>query len=125
MRLRHQWKLTKSYHAAFRVHKLALVGILTTVFQSGCAKGASLDITATALAKTADECLADVRDREMTFEKSPSCSSLRTIAAQHTKAGGFREDNPCKYALLEEQAGAKAWMALAMSEAGHPKLRIW
>jgi hypothetical protein len=125
MRLRHRWEFTKNYQAAIRAHNLALVGILTAVFQAGCANAASLDITATALAKTAQECLTDVRDREMKFEKSPSCSSLSTIAAQHTKAGGFREDNPCKYALLEEQAGAKAWMALAMSEAGHARLRIW
>ena len=125
MRFRHQGKFTKGYHAALRAYNLAVVGILTTVFQTGCASGTSLDITATALAKTADECLADVRDRAMKYDKSPSCFSLKTIAAQHTKAGGFREDTPCKYTLLEEQAGAKAWMALAMSEAGHARLRIW
>jgi len=125
MRLRHQGKFTKDYQAAIWIYNLALVGILTAVLQAGCANAASLDITATALAKTANECLTDVRDRAMKYDKSPSCFSLKTIAAQHTKAGGFREDNPCKYTLLEEQAGAKAWMALAMSEAGHARLRIW
>ena len=104
---------------------LALIGMLSTVLQSACFGDASLDIKVTALAKTADECLADVRQREMTFEKSPSCSSLGTLATQYTNAGGFRGDTPCQYALVAEQARGTAWMALAMSESGNRRLRVW
>lgn len=104
---------------------LALVAILIMVLQSACSSDTSLDIKAVALAKTADECLADVRDREMTFSKSASCSSLSRLAREYKEAGGFRGNTPCRQALVAEQARGTAWMALAMSESGNRRLGIW
>lgn len=84
-----------------------------------------LELTAKALAKAADECLLDVRDRKLTYEKSSSCSSLRTLSMQHTEAGGFRSDTPAKHALVAAEAHATAWAARAVSASGNPAISIW
>lgn len=95
---------------------------------AGCKPGASevrLDETARALAKAADDCLLDVRDRKLKYDKSPHCNSLRTLYLQHLDAGGFRLETPPKYALIAAQAQATAWSARAMSEAGNVPVTIW
>ena len=48
----------------------------------GCQPDASqarLKDTATALAKAADACLLDVRDKKLKYDKSPQCDSLRSL----------------------------------------------
>ena len=61
----------------------------------GCKPDANqvrLKDTATALAKAADACLLDVRDKKLKYDKSPQCDSLRSLYLQHLDAGGFRPD---------------------------------
>jgi hypothetical protein len=91
----------------------------------GCTDNMRLELSATALSKAADECLYDVRDRRMKYEKSPNCVSLGTLATQYIEAGGFRPETPSKYELIAEKARRVAWVALATSESGNRPLRIW
>ena len=104
----------------------SIVVAAATVFSvTGCADNARLELSANALSKAADECLLDVRDRRMKYEKSPNCASLSTLSLQYIEAGGFRTETPAKYALIAEKARATAWIALATSESGNRLLRIW
>ena len=80
---------------------------------------------ATALAKAADACLLDVRDKKLKYDKSPQCDSLRSFYLQHLGAGGFRPETPAQYALIAAEAKATAWSARAISEAGNVPVVIW
>ena len=94
----------------------------------GCQPDASqarLKDTATALAKAADACLLDVRDKKLKYDKSPQCDSLRSLYLQHLDAGGFRPETPAQYALIAAEAKATAWSARAISEAGNVPVVIW
>lgn len=104
---------------------LVPVSALVVVSLSGCADHARLEMSARTLSKSAEECLLDVRDRKMKYEKSPSCTSLGALSMQYIEAGGFTADTPAKYELIAAQARATAWVALAISESGNPLLRIW
>jgi hypothetical protein len=92
----------------------------------GCTSDVRLKTTAEALAKGAEECLYDVRDRQLTYEKSPNCSALGALADQYIAAGGFRDDHykNRSHAFIAESARMTAWMARATSGAGRP-LSIW
>jgi hypothetical protein len=95
---------------------------------AGCGDGfdhARLEATASALAKASDECLIDVRDRKMKYDKSSVCNSLRPLYLKYMDAGGFRPQTPSQYALIAAQAQATAWNARAVSEAGNVPLTIW
>ena len=95
---------------------------------AGCKPSANeawLADTAKALAKAADECLIDVRDRKLKYDKAPNCMSLRPLYINHMEAGGFRPETPAQYALTAAQAQATAWSARAMSEAGNLPVTIW
>jgi len=81
--------------------------------------------TAKALAKAADECLLDVRDRKLKYDKAPNCVDLRPLYVRHMEAGGFRPETPPQYALIAARAQATAWSARAMSEAGNVPVTIW
>ena len=94
----------------------------------GCKPDANqvrLKDTATALAKAADACLLDVRDKKLKYDKSPQCDSLRSFYLQHLGAGGFRPETPAQYALIAAEAKATAWSARAISEAGNVPVVIW
>ena len=94
----------------------------------GCQPDASqarLKDTATALAKAADACLLDVRDKKLKYDNSPQCDSLRSLYLQHLDAGGFRPETPAQYALIAAEAKATAWSARAISEAGNVPVVIW
>ena len=104
---------------------LVFLSALMAAPLSGCADHTRLELSAKALSKAADECLLEVRDRKMKYDKSPSCTSLGTLSMQYIEAGGFKTNTPAKYELIAVQARETAWMALALSESGKPSLRIW
>lgn len=93
---------------------------------SACSPGDSqLDTIALQLRDVANRCLTDVRDRGMKYEASATCRSMGRIAQQYVDAGGLKDSAPCRSDRIAEGARAKAWMALAVSKTGDPKLSIW
>ena len=104
---------------------LALVGFAVLF---GCQSGGSderLQLTVKALSKTSEECLLDVRDRQLKYETSRNCLMLSVLADQYIEAGGFRADTPAKYNLIAAEARATAWAAQAVSVSGAAALKIW
>lgn len=91
---------------------------------TSCGGTAGLRSAAEALSSAADECLLDVRDRRLTFERSPNCSSLSPLATTYINAGGFRHE-PADIALVAERARRTAWTARAVSLAGGTMLSFW
>ena len=110
------------------VSKKCLFALALLATLAGCKPGADrarLEQTAKALAKTADGCLLDVRDRKLKYVKAPNCNALRPLYLQHLDAGGFRPETPAQYALIAAEAKATAWSARAISEAGNVPVVIW
>jgi hypothetical protein len=99
--------------------------VLAGLLVVGCEKHVRLKTTAQALARGADECLSDVRDRRLTYETSRNCAALGALAMQYIEAGGFHDQNPSEHALIAERARTTAWTARATSLAGGRPLSIW
>ena len=80
---------------------------------------------AKAMTTAADNCLYDVRDHNISFSRSASCSSLDALADQYLKDTTSDDlENPDFQA-----ARLSAWMALAISNGTFrnepPVIRIW
>jgi hypothetical protein len=69
--------------------------------------------------------LKDVRDRSVKYENSENCRSLSKIAQHYIAAGGLKDSAPSRADRIVESARARAWMALAISKTGDPRLTIW
>lgn len=97
----------------------------TAVLLMGC-RQANFELRAAAdgLSRTADECLYDVRDRNLTWERSSNCASLSALASRYIALGGFQAEN-VDVRLTAERARTTAWMARATSLAGGKALSIW
>ena len=76
------------------------------------------------LSRAADECLYDVRDRQLTWERSSHCAALAGLATNYISLGGFQNE-PAAVRLIAERARATAWMARAASLPGGKGLTIW
>ncbi len=99
---------------------------LSSVLLTSCTDHETrLEITARGFAKTADECLLDVRDRQLRYENSPNCNALGTLSTQFIEAGGFDKNTPDRITLIAEKGRAVAWMARATSLAGNRRLSLW
>jgi hypothetical protein len=93
---------------------------------SACSSDQSkLEPLAKQLHEAVDRCLSDVRDRGVKYETSQYCRALTKPAQQYIEAGGLREDAGCRADRIAENARARAWMALAVSKSGDPRLSIW
>lgn len=77
------------------------------------------------LSKIADECLLDVRDKNINYYESINCKSLGKYHLNYLNAGGHEKNTPLELELLVAQAISTAWSALAVSESGNPGIRIW
>lgn len=79
------------------------------------------------MARGADECFYDVRDRDLTWEESAHCQSLRALAQAYVELGGFsgRDEVDSVATLTAERARSAAWMARATSLAPGQSLSIW
>jgi hypothetical protein len=99
---------------------------LLVLLTSACSQETSpLEPIAAQLSSTANRCVVDVRDRGVKYENSENCRSLGRIAQQYVNAGGFKDNAPSRADRVAESARAKAWMALAISKTGDPRLTIW
>jgi hypothetical protein len=93
---------------------------------SACSSDQSkLEPLARELHKAVDRCLSDVRDRGVKYESSQYCRALTKVAQQYVEAGGLKEAAVCRADRIAENARARAWMALAISKSGDPRLSIW
>jgi hypothetical protein len=100
-----------------------LVLVLST---AACSSGQSqLQAIAVQLNDAVNRCVLDVRERRVKYEDSANCRSMGRIAQQYIDAGGFTDSAPCPADRIAERARARAWMAMAFSKAGDPKLSIW
>lgn len=82
-----------------------------------------LRAAADALSRAAAECLYDVRDRNLAWERSSNCMSLSTFASRYIALGGF-QDETTEVKLVAERARTTAWMARAISLAGRKPISI-
>jgi hypothetical protein len=105
-----------------RIASLIFFASLTAACSS---EPSQLEIIAHQLSDAANRCVADVRDRLVKYEDSENCRSLRRTAHQYISAGGLKDSAPIRADRIAESARAKAWMALAISKTGDPRLSIW
>ena len=106
-----------------RPQRAVLVPLLLML--ASCASDAELEKIANQLSEAVNRCVIDVRDKTSTYETSDNCRSLAPIAKQYIAAGGLKKSAPCRADRIAEAARARAWMALAVSKSGDPKLMIW
>lgn len=100
--------------------------LLSMSLLSACSSDQSkLEPLARQLHDAVDRCLSDVRDRGVKYESSQYCRGLAKVAQQYVEAGGLKVDAACRADRIAENARARAWMALAISKSGDPRLSIW
>jgi hypothetical protein len=100
--------------------------VLSMSLLSACSSDQSkLEPLARQLHNAVDRCLSDVRDRHVKYESSQYCRALTKVAQQYVEAGGLKETAACRADRIAENARARAWMALAISKSGDPRLSIW
>lgn len=105
--------------------QLAIGFVSAVSWLTGCnSMTSSLRLAADALSHAADECLYDVRDRQLTWERSSHCASLSSLAANYIAIGGFQNE-PADIRVIAERARTTAWMARAASLPGGKGLTIW
>lgn len=80
---------------------------------------------AKALNAKAEQCLLDVRDKSISYEKSPNCNALGTLSKTYIDAGGQLPSEPVETKLVAEQAVKMAWNAQAVSATGNPTISLW
>jgi hypothetical protein len=86
----------------------------------------TLKATSKALLTASEQCVYEVRDKNLKYEKAPSCTALGALSQQYINAGGGQPDAPVEVDIDFERARVDAWMALALSESKEPALlRIW
>ena len=104
---------------------ICLLFLLVTLIAACSQESSQLETIAHQLSDTANRCVKDVRDRTMKYENSENCRGLSTIAKQYIAAGGLKDSAPSRADRIAESARARAWMALAISKTGDPRLTIW
>ena len=80
---------------------------------------------AKALNARAEQCLLDVRDKNLKYETSPNCKALGTSSKTYIDAGGQLPDEPVETKLVAEQAVKMAWNAQAVSATSNPTISLW
>jgi hypothetical protein len=93
----------------------------------GIGNFANLDMAASAFLNATDQCIYDVRDRGLKYEKSGSCAALQALSAAYIAAGGQKHDGsePTPIQLKAEQALKYAWMARAITGLGGGMQTLW
>jgi hypothetical protein len=100
--------------------------ILTMSLLAACSSNDSrLESLARQLHEAVDRCVSDIRDRGAQYESSQYCRALTKPAKDYIEAGGLKEAAGCRADRIAENARARAWMALAISKSGDPRLSIW
>ena len=73
--------------------------------------------------KTSEECLYDVRDRNLKYESSSNCKLLGKKHISYLDAGGMKEEESHLSRIKAEEGKKTAWMAKAISCGGNSS--IW
>jgi hypothetical protein len=73
----------------------------------------------------AEQCLLDVRDRNLKFETSKNCQGLQALYMRWVDAVDLSKGRSEKVQLIIESAQRMAWGARAKSAANNPNLRLW
>ena len=95
----------------FRPWSVAVVLMATANCLTGCREtNSSRRVAADDLARAADACLIDVRDHDITWERSTNCQSLAGLAGSYISLGHFQSE-PAEVRVIAERARATAWMA--------------
>jgi hypothetical protein len=111
---------------AMRHGKCVASLLLSMLLLSACSSDQSkLEPLARELHNSVNRCLSDVRDRGVKYESSQHCRALTKVAQQYVEAGGLKDTAACRPDRIAENARARAWMALAISKSGDPRLSIW
>ena len=105
-----------------------VTAMLLLFMLSGCrlfGPSAEQKATSAALLIASEACVADVRDKNIKYERSQYCNSLRALSGQYINAGGGRPDASLETEIEFERARVHAWMALALSASNGEAALIW
>jgi hypothetical protein len=102
--------------------------IIATIILVACGLTTSesaLRRTVEAFSNAAAECLVDVRDRDLDYERSANCLALGRLSRSYIDAGGLTDSTPAEFEKVAESARATAWSALAISKTKDKTLSLW
>jgi hypothetical protein len=99
--------------------------LLAAVALAGCGPSAQLKAASSAILAASEACLFDVRDKNIKYEASKNCNSLRVLSDKYIDAGGLRTDTSTEIQLEYAYARMHAWMALALSVSNGNASRVW
>ena len=93
----------------------------------GIGSYAKLETAAAEFLDGTNECILDVRDRGLTYEKSRNCRALEALSAGYLATGGNDPGGgePTPIRLKGQEALKYVWMARAISELGGGMQNIW
>lgn len=116
----------------------AYIALFVVVTLSGCVDvvGRDMDMerAATNFSKAAEDCLLDVRDKNIPYAHSNNCTKqLDRTSSAYTSLPNFRftymEEAVPRHAYIAESAKSVAWSAAALSNAMYrnvePVLSLW
>ena len=104
-----------------------LAAIAYAAILAGCSlSGPSTEqkVASKALLDASERCVHDVRDKNIKYERSPNCTSLKALSLQYIKTGGARAESALETEIDFERARVHAWMARAPS-ADPAATHIW
>lgn len=99
------------------------------LYWTGLGNYQKLEAAADVFLEGTNECILDVRDRGITYEKSANCALLEKLADAYLSAGGDapRGEEPSVIYARGQEAIKYMWMARAVSAlgGGHHTLWVW
>ena len=104
-----------------------LAAIAYAAILAGCSlSGPSTEqkVASKTLLDPSERCVHDVRDKNIKYERSPNCASLKALSLQYIKTGGARAESALETEIDFERARVHAWMARALS-ADPAATHIW
>jgi hypothetical protein len=100
--------------------------VCALVVLSSCSDRDDTGLTeAKAYQARAEQCLLDVRERNLKFETSKNCQGLQALYGRWLDAIDPAKGRSEKVQLVMESAQRMAWGARAKSAANNPRLRLW
>jgi len=97
------------------------------LYWSGLRDYSKLEAAANAFLEGTNECLLDVRDRGLQYEKSANCAALKPLADAYLEAGGDApEGQEPSIIYAEGQMALKyTWTARSVSALGGGMQSVW
>ena len=96
-------------------------------YWTGIGDYSKLEAAADAFLEGTNECILDVRDRGITYERSANCAALATLSKAYIAAGGDapRGEEPSVIHAKAQDALKYVWMARAISALGGGMQNAW